>query len=330
MKPRSDLISLRNNRDQISTLLSELVLQPRLKAIKWSHITRQTANIKIGYPGQHLASLITGMYGERTGARGNDLLDGSEVKSCSRIDQLDKCKDCGGPVARTEQKCGSCGSTNIKRNNDSKWLFTIRNRSDLRTLLDDVPRVVLILGDYSGFDRAEYTTLRFQAFEIWPSHERNHRFRELMTNYYEKIYLVHQKRDQQKVPAPKNFWPDQYQFYVCNPIRTFLCEVEDADQDPKLKILEYVAPDTDREHVPSVGMPASILDDEEVQAILNRASIDALRRSLPPGIRLPAGATPTQVMEQITEVSEELREFLELRDTDRISVAKTAYRRRRQ
>src|SRR3989338_8087274 len=88
MQPNKKLVTISDNLKQINQLLSELVLQPRINAIKWSAITKQTPNIRIGYPGQHLASLIAGMEGERTGARGNDLIDGSEVKSCSRIDAL--------------------------------------------------------------------------------------------------------------------------------------------------------------------------------------------------------------------------------------------------
>ena len=96
MRPNKKFITIKDTENKIKAFLNELVLQPRINAIKWSRITKQTPNIKIGYPGQHLASLITGMEGERTGARGNDLIDGSEVKSCSRIDQLDLCKDCKG------------------------------------------------------------------------------------------------------------------------------------------------------------------------------------------------------------------------------------------
>jgi hypothetical protein len=52
----------------IEKLIRELVLEPRLNALEWSKITKQTPNMKIGYPGQHLASLITGVQGVRTGA----------------------------------------------------------------------------------------------------------------------------------------------------------------------------------------------------------------------------------------------------------------------
>lgn len=103
MQPDVDLITINDNKNLITILLTELVLEPRINALKWSKITAQTPNLKIGYPGQHLASLITGIKGKKTGARGDDLEDGSEVKSCSRIDQMDKCKDCESSVSRMEK-----------------------------------------------------------------------------------------------------------------------------------------------------------------------------------------------------------------------------------
>ncbi len=328
MKPRADLISLADNKAQILKLLSELVLQPRIKAIEWSRITRQTPNIKIGYPGQHLASLISGMMGEHTGARGNDLVDGSEVKSCSRIDQLDKCNQCGGGVARLELLCSTCASNDIKRNNDSKWLFTIKSESDLSTLLHSVKRVILVLGDYKDFDGKDYEILRFQAFEIWPKSTRNRRFGEIMSNYYNKIYLAHLAKDARKTPAPKNFWPDQYQFYACNPIRTFLCEVTNASSNPNAKILEYVEPGTNRENIPSIPMPKSILTAAEIASLVGQASTGQLRRSLPDGATVAAGAGKTQIFEALENISEELRNYLPLRETDRISTATKVYKRR--
>ena len=332
MKPNASLIKLNNNSEQITRLLTDLVLRPRLKAIEWSQITKQTPNIKIGYPGQHLASLITGMEGERTGARGNDLVDGSEVKSCSRIDQLDKCgnAECGAPVARLEIQCSTCGSKEIKRNNDSKWLFTIRSEGDLETLVRRVPRIVLVLGDYPDFAGRNFERIRFQAFEIWPRHPRNARFAEIMTNYYKNIYLKHKDKDAAKTPAPKNFWPDQYQFYVCNPIRIFLCEVDKANTAPELRIEEFVDPAADRESVASIGMPATLLNAAEKAALATRAPIAELRAALPKEIRLNTDASAEQLVENLTNVDEPLRKYLDLRDTDRIATASKPYSRRGQ
>ena len=87
MAPFTDdkYIRIDENEKKIKELLYQLVLNPRVTALKWSSITKQTPNMKIGYPAQHIASLITGVYGARTGDRGDDLEDGTEVKSCSRV-----------------------------------------------------------------------------------------------------------------------------------------------------------------------------------------------------------------------------------------------------
>lgn len=331
MKPEIKLIKLGDNLVNIEKLLRELVLQPRINAIKWSEITKQTPNIKIGYPGQHLASLITGMTGERTGARGNDLQDGSEVKSCSRIDQLDKCNSCGAPVARLETNCSECDSKDIKRNNDSKWLFSIRNEEELQLLTEKVKRVVLIIGDYPNFESGDYSTLRFQAFEIWPSSKRQKRFAEIMTNYYRKIYLEHKKQNASSNPAPKNFWPYQYQFYICNPIRTFSCIVKNANRAPEIVIETYVEPDIDREGLLSIEMPTDILKEEEIDCILKNAEESRLKKLLSnfttkkAALKLPLDDKRNLFKKG---VSEEFRAFLPLRDTDKISTSKSSYSRR--
>lgn len=323
MKPDAKLISLKDNQKQIIKLLDELVLSPRVNALKWSAVTKQTPNIKIGYPGQHLASLITGMPGERTGARGNDLIDGSEVKSCSRIDQLDVCKACKASVARSEAVCSACGSTNIDRKDDSKWLFTIRNEADLNVLVKDVNRVVLLIGDYPDFDKGDFSTLRFQAFEIWTHSPRNKRFAELMTNYYRNIYLAHKKNNAAKTPAPKNFWPYSYQFYLCNPILVFSCTVKSANTKPKIHIDHYVEPNTDRSKIESVLMPVDILTDDELALILKKAKPSELKTISKKKLSL------AEARASLKNVDERLRCYLPLRDTDRIATAKKAYVRRK-
>lgn len=332
MQPNKKLVTISDNLKQINQLLAELVLQPRINAIKWSAITKQTPNIRIGYPGQHLASLIAGMEGERTGARGNDLIDGSEVKSCSRIDALDKCLDCESPVARLEEVCSSCGSKNILRSNDSKWLFGIRNEADLNTLLHGVKRVLLILGDYPNFDDRDFGTLRFQAFEIWPENKRNFRFGEIMSNYHYKIYLAHKKNNPAKNPAPKNFWPYSYQFYMCNPIPTFSCVIQNANSTPKIKILHYTKPDEDRSVLPSIIMPVEILKDVEISLIFKKAKPEEIKRMTKVAFKGDLAKIKkfsiAEKREILTGIDETLRSYLPLRDTDRISIAKKLYTRR--
>jgi predicted RNA-binding Zn-ribbon protein involved in translation (DUF1610 family) len=309
MQPNLELIAINNNLSLIEQLLSELILQPRINALKWSQITQQTANIKIGYPSQHLASLITGILGKKTGARGDDLADGTEVKSCSRIDQLDKCNDCKFPIARIETECPQCGSKNIQRNNDSKWLFTIRSEDDLLLLTGQVPRILLIIGDYPHFDSGDYQTLRFQSFEIWTNSQRHQRFKELMKNYYDNIYLTHKKNNANKVPAPKNFWPYSYQFYLCNPILTFSCLVHNASNiNMQIEFQTYIKPDADRLNISSVLMPINILKKSEKAIIMDCLNI--------------------KKEEDLPEyIDEKIREYLPLRDTDKGFTVATPYQR---
>ena len=94
MQPDKTLITIRDNERLIKDFILDMIITPGRLAHKWAAITNQTPNLKIGYPAQHLASLITGMQGTATGARGNDIVDGSEVKACSKVDQLDKCRNC--------------------------------------------------------------------------------------------------------------------------------------------------------------------------------------------------------------------------------------------
>lgn len=330
MKPDAKLIKISNNEAQIKTLIEELVLAPRLKAMKWSDITKQTPNIKIGYPGQHLASLITGMFGERSGARGNDIADGSEVKSCSRIDQLDVCGDCKSPVARSENACSGCGSEKISRKDDSKWLFTVRNENDLNVLTNEVKRVFLIIGDYPNFESGDFSTLRFQSYEIWTNSSRCSRFKEIMTNYYQKIYLTHKGNTPDKTPAPKNFWPYSYQFYICNPILTFSCIVKNSNTRPILNIEHYIKPNEDRTNIPSIIMPTDVLTEIELDLIISSAPREALLKMMS-SKTFPKmeGLNFSQKKDLFKGINEELRSYLPLRDTDKISISKNIYQRRK-
>ena len=184
MKPDTTKISIHNNLAKIKDFLSEVILEPRVRMMSWSKITNQTPNLKIGYPGQHLASLITGIKGTATGARGEDIEDGTEVKSCSRIDPVDKCKQCKKNVLRIKSVCPNCGSAKIKRNNDSKWLIPIRSEKELDLYLNRIPRMFFLISDYPNFDSEDFSTLRFASFEIWNQSARAKNFRQLLKDYY--------------------------------------------------------------------------------------------------------------------------------------------------
>lgn len=333
MKPKEELITIRDNKIQIEKLLMELVLEPRIKALEWSKITKQTPNMKIGYPGQHLASLITGMEGARTGARGDDLSDGTEVKSCSRVDQLDTCSNCKEKVLRIEKVCPHCSSDKIKRMDDSKWLFSVKTEKEVKLLTNDIDRVLLTIADYPNFSEKDFDTIRFQAFEIWNRTERHKHFTTLINNYYNKIFLEHIKKNPNKTPAPKNFWPYSYQFYLCNPIKVFSCLVENANEEPKINIDFIVNPEQNRQELLSEQMPISILQPDEVKQlsivpkeIIEPQLIDINYNKFISIIQ--EKADKKFLLKHIPFVNEYTRDYFQLRDTDIISEAKNTYTRR--
>lgn len=333
MKPKNEFLTISDNKNKIVKLLQELVLMPRLKALEWSKITKQTPNMKIGYPGQHLASLITGVEGARTGARGDDLSDGTEVKSCSRVDQLDTCNDCKNKVLRIENTCPHCGSSNIKRMDDSKWLFSIKSEAELELLTKTVDRIFLTIADYPSFDLNDFNTIRFQAFEIWNNTERHKHFTTLMSNYYNKIFLEHISRNPNKTPAPKNFWPYSYQFYLCNPVKVFNCTVSNANSNPTINIDFYVEPNEDRSSLKSEQMPIILLSQQEIITLFENAPEYLITPQIvdktPYKEVLKFLDDRKRLSEAIPFINEVTRTFLVLRDTDNVSEAKVTYARRK-
>lgn len=272
MLPDRKRISIGDNEAKIKDFISDLIIRPRKSLLHWSEITNQTPAAKIGYLGQHLASLITGVKGVGSGARGDDLEDGTEVKSCNKTDQLDKCNGCGGRVMRYNDECPHCGSTDIKRRNDSKWLFSVRSEHELQQYLS-LDRVLLILLDYPHFDDSDYSDIRISAFEIYPKEERMKVFGELITNHYRNIYRP--KADKGEKTNPMNLHPWSFQFYKCNPILVFEAVVKDIDGNPEIRINKLVRPETERGiDMETIPMPSCLLRTEEWNSLLENLDFD--------------------------------------------------------
>lgn len=265
MTPNQDLVKIETSEEKITSFMQDVMLKPRLNSLKWSEITKQTPGLRVGYPAQHLASLITGVEGSRTGARGDDLKDGTEVKACNRIDQLDTCKNCSEKVLRMEHHCSFCGSQKINRKRDSKWLIAIRTQEELELYTKKIDRALFILLDYPNFDESDFETMRICAYEIWP--KSSPLFCQLLEDYYNKIYLEHIAGNPNKTPAPKNFWPYTFQFYVCKPIKTFECWVYDANSNPTTEVKLFIKPEHDRSQLIPEGVPVGVLSPEEFDLI---------------------------------------------------------------
>lgn len=205
-------------------LIKELYIDLRERINKWADLTKQTAQARMGYVGQHLVSIATGYPGSRTGARGKDLIisdkEYGEIKTCYRVDQLGKCNNCSAAVASIEIECPACQSKDIKRNDDSKWLIGIRHEEEFALLLE--PKAYyLVLFDFT--DMAVPTTVRASIYEVNP---RTKGFAFCMIDYYYNI------KANSKSGAPFNLWPFQLKFHLMQPMTIYQSFIE---KDGKIK-----------------------------------------------------------------------------------------------
>ncbi|MCZ0931712.1 MAG: MamI family restriction endonuclease [Oligoflexia bacterium] len=190
-------------------LIRDLYIDLRKKVNYWASQTKQTAQARMGYVGQHLVSVVTGYSGGKSGARGKDLIlnadDYAEIKTCYRVDQLGKCLDCHSVVASIELKCAYCNSENIERKQDSKWLLSIRNDDEFEKILE--PKFYyLVLFDLQNIKNPN----KIRA-SIWKVDSHNIGFVYCMIDYYLNI------RSKSKSKAPFNLWPFQLKFYLMLP-----------------------------------------------------------------------------------------------------------------
>lgn len=84
------LLSYEQRKQLAKSLIEEQIVKQRLLLSNWSTITAQSSMIDTGYIAQHLVSLQTQIAGQGMRGKGDDLCDGSEVKSANFLDSLDK------------------------------------------------------------------------------------------------------------------------------------------------------------------------------------------------------------------------------------------------
>lgn len=127
-------------------------------------------------------------------------------------------------------------------------------------LKEETPRFILIVSDYPDFTLKKFEKLRIRSFEIWVKSPRCRNFITLMESYYKNIFLKHKLINPNKNPAPKNLFPDNYPFYMCNPIKTFECVI---DENLDINIAHFVEPNADRTYLDSENMPKHLLKKNE-------------------------------------------------------------------
>lgn len=190
-------------------LIGELYIDLRRRINGWAAITKQTAQARMGYVGQHLVSVVTGYPGGRSGARGKDLViseaEHAEIKTCYRVDQLGACADCKAVVASIERDCPGCGSPNIVRKDDSKWLITIRNTAEYDRVLEP-KHYYLVLFEY--VDVSAPNTIRASIWQVDPLAPG---FALAMIDYFSNI------KANSESGAPFNLWPYSLKFALMKP-----------------------------------------------------------------------------------------------------------------
>ena len=108
--------------------------------------------------------------------------------------------------------------------------------------------------------------------------------------------------------------------------------VTKANSNPKIEIQHYLEPSVNRERQESVLMPASILNETEMNLIFKKAPknevIKMIKADHLAKLRGFKKLTLRDKQKMFIGISEELRKVLPLRDTDKISTSKTKYSRR--
>lgn len=199
------------NIDASEALIKDLYIDLRTKVNAWSEITHQTPQARMGYIGQHLTSVVTGFHGGKSGARGYDLImdDGNygEIKTCYRVDQLGSCNNCKAVVSSREKVCSVCGSENINRKNDSKWLINIRNDSEFGKILKPY-RYYFVLFEFDDINDEERQDV---IASIWEVNPREKGFAFCMIDYYLNI------RPKSTSHAAFDMWPHNIKFALTKP-----------------------------------------------------------------------------------------------------------------
>ena len=202
-------------------LITELYIDLRKRINNWAAVTQQTAQARMGYVGQHLVSVVTGFPGGKSGARGRDLVlpdnEYAEIKTCYRVDQLGKCNTCEEPVASIEPNCPRCEGTDIKRNDDSKWLIGIRHEDELAEILEP-KSYYLVLFDFVNLQNPE----RIRS-SIWEVDPKMPGFAYCMVDYRYNIQSKSVSR------AAFNLWPFQLKFALMRPTLMYRSTISTVD-----------------------------------------------------------------------------------------------------
>ena len=271
----------------IKKLLQDIYLSYRIELTKWSKVTKQTAIVDPEYLSMHVVSLFAGVPGSGTAARGFDLSDGSEVKSCSRVAQLGKCKKCGAPVMVFEEKCGICGSEDVERKFDSHWIISLRTDEEVQQLLSR-PVIYLVLLDYEDVEKRDI--IRIRIWKLDPSDKFVQVF--FRDYYFEEYFKKRVKKGES--PAPCNLHPDKPLTKSLKPALLFVGKINLPDSKISIELID------------SYGTPEKI-SSSEARGLLSK-SRNFFKKVVDLGLQSDYKRRSRELME---ESERELEEFME-------------------
>lgn len=207
--------------DASEAVITDLYLKLRKELFRWSYVTHQTPQPRMGYVGQHLTSVVTGYPGGRSGARGKDLIlpggGHAEIKTCYRVDQLGSCKKCSAVVASVELECPACGSDDVTRKDDSKWLISPKHDTDMGALFEP-QSYYLVLFDF--VDLHEPSVINARIYDVNP---RTKGFAYCLVDYYFNI------KANSASGAPFNLWPFSLKFQLMEPVLIYHAQIDSSD-----------------------------------------------------------------------------------------------------
>lgn len=217
----SDTLPILGDLHSSERLICDLYIDLRKRINTWAAITHQTAQARMGYVGQHLVSVVTGFPGGKSGARGRDLVlpddQYGEIKTCYRVDQLGRCNSCSARIASIERECPDCGSDDIKRNDDSKWLIGIRHDDEFAHILEPTSYYLVL---FEFVDLKSPDTIRSSIWEVNP---KNPGFAYCMVDYRVNIQA------NSASGAPFNLWPYELKFSLMRPMLIYQSSISTVD-----------------------------------------------------------------------------------------------------
>lgn len=211
MEKQINNYNIQERKEYTRNFLKEVYFEFRRVGLKWAKLSRQTSFFPKGYLGQNLVSLVTGIPGTGTAARGDDLKDGSEVKTCARVDQLNNCKNCKARVASYLKKCPQCNSEKIIQMTDSHWICPI-NELNYKKYREEMPHIYFLLVDSKNL-----SNLDLARFTIWSIEPKTNKY--WKENYIDDYYINNytRRRNLGQKPAPMNVHPQSPKFNNTTP-----------------------------------------------------------------------------------------------------------------